>query len=162
MDIEQTIRDLNEMYPYWPIVAATATGIVGYTIGLVHGISKGQATDRTITSPRVEETDDSYQSRTISEAKLTGKDSTITGVVEDFHIDQNGYSGIISDVTGRVPFSIDREPISLEQEGLVPVLLRDSKEKKTPLKMEGAFSKDDKLFLTEVLEHRLDGEVYKI
>lgn len=106
---------------------------------------------------------DSTTTRQIADAVKATDNSRVNGIVQECHSHNGSYSGIIFDSSGSVPFCFSEEDInSFEEEGLIPLLLKNSQE--TNRTIEFAVHKHDELHLliVEGLRYQMDDVVYKI
>lgn len=171
MDIGETIKQLNETHPYWPAIATGIGVLVGYVVGRIHDSTKSkedynsaiQVQEVQQKSAILGEQDTDYKPSSIADAVRSCDDSQIQGHITEFHTSLTGYSGIIVDSSGKVLFYMDEGHIdSYEEEGLVPILFKHSKETRTPIKMNGFFEDYNKIFIISWLGCKMNNIDYEV
>lgn len=169
MGAYEFIKEINEAHPYLPWIVAGVGAITGYIIGRLHGHLKaewdqaGRDFDKQLKDLEHKEKKLNCTQTTIAHAVRTDDEYSIEGIIKESYLNIEGYSGMIQDRTGKIPFFFDDEEISeSEEDGLVPIILNHSKENQQPIRMNGYFDQDSKIFVVDRLMYNMNGIDYDI
>ncbi len=157
MNLESLLKELNQQNPYWPLIGIGLSVLFGYGLGKLHSLHAATTEN---TPPEPEPSSEEYPLKTITEAIQSKAECSIQGWVAEPLVVHNGYSGILQDPSGMVPFCLYGGNLFYYEEGIALLLLKSARTIETSITMRGQYLEEGKIFKVKHLLGRVAGKQY--